>query len=137
MSNKFQHQYEIYYRKATVDFVFVQQVVALENHLIDKTIILFHLQQAAEKYLKSILSYKNIHFAKLHDIKKILELCIEKGISIPLNTEIFIELTPFAVEGRYDFVTDENIDIQQLIFHIEQLKLYIDDHVFITSDGLN
>lgn len=132
MSNKFQHQYEIYYNKATADLVLVQQVYILQNPLIDKNIILFHLQQAAEKYLKSFLSFKKIHFGKLHDIRKILDLYIESGIKIPPHAEAFIELTPYAVEGRYDFITDENIDIPRFIILLEQLKIFVDDHVFKT-----
>jgi len=135
MPNKFQHQYEIYYNKATADLVLVQQVFVLQNPLIDKSIILFHLQQAAEKYLKSFLAFNNIHFGKLHDIKKILDLYIENGIIIPPEAETFVELTPYAVEGRYDFITDENIDIPRFIILLEQLKMFVDDHVFKTHTG--
>jgi hypothetical protein len=135
MPNKFQHQYEIYYNKATADLVLVQQVFVLQNPLIDKCIILFHLQQAAEKYLKSFLSFNKIHFGKLHDIKKILDLYIENGIKIPPEAEAFVELTPYAVEGRYDFITDENIDIPRFIILLEQLKMFVDDHVFKTHTG--
>jgi len=132
MPNKFQHQYEIYYRKATADLVLVQQVIALNNPLIAESIILFHLQQAAEKYLKSFLSFNKIHFGKLHDIKKILDLYTEHGIKYPPDAEAFIELTPYAVEGRYDFITDENIDIPRFIILLEQLKVFVDDHILIT-----
>ena len=136
MTNKFQHQYEIYYNKATADLVLVLQVFVLKNPLIDESIILFHLQQAAEKYLKSFLSFKNIHFGKLHDIKKILDLYIESGIEIPPDAEAFVELTPYAVEGRYDFITDENIDIPRFIILVEQLKFFVDDHIFkISTDN--
>lgn len=132
MSNKFQHQYEIYYNKATADLVLVQQVVVLQNPLIDKCIILFHLQQAAEKYLKSFLSFNKIHFGKLHDIRKILDLYVEHGIKVPPHAEAFIDLTPYAVEGRYDFITDDNIDIPRFIILLEQLKVFVDDHYFKT-----
>jgi len=132
MSNKFLHQYEIYYKKATADLVLVQQVFLLQSPLIDKCIILFHLQQAAEKYLKSYLSFKEIHFGKLHDVRKILDLYIENSIKTPPDAEAFIELTPYAVEGRYDFITDDTIDISRFITLLEKLKIFIDDYVFKT-----
>lgn len=136
MTNKFQHQYEIYYNKATADLVLVQQVFVLKNPLIDKNIILFHLQQAAEKYLKSFLSFNKIHFGKIHDIKKILDLYADHGIKTPPDAETFVELTPYAVEGRYDFITDENVDIPRFIILVEQLKFFVDDHVFkISTDN--
>ena len=130
MPNDFQHQYEIYYNKATADLVFVQQIFVLHNPLIDKCIILFHLHQAAEKYLKSFLSFKKIHFGKLHDIRKILDLYIEHGINVPPNAEEFVELTPYAVEGRYDFITDDNIDVPRFIILLEQLRIFVADHVY-------
>jgi len=137
MPNKFQHQYQIYYKKATADFVHVQQVVVLNNPLIDESILLFHLQQAAEKYLKSLLSFRNIHFAKLHDIKKILDLFTEYGIETPPNAEAFIELTPYAVEGRYDLIVNDNIDIHQFITLIDQLKIFVEGIIFTTDAGNN
>lgn len=130
MPNKFLHQYEIYYKKATADLVLVQQVFELNNSLIDKSIILFHLQQAAEKYLKSLLSFEKIHFGKLHDIKKILDLYIESGIEIPPNAEAFIQLTPYAVEGRYDFIVNDDIDIPRFLTLLEQLKIFIESLIF-------
>ena len=136
MINKFQHQYEIYYKKATADLVLVQQVFLLNNPLIDESIILFHLQQAAEKYLKSFLSFNKIHFGKLHDIKKILELYVDNGIKMPPEVEVLVELTPYAVEGRYDFVTDEKIEIPRFIILVEQLKYFVDGHIFkISTDS--
>jgi len=137
MQNKFQHQYEIYYNKATADLVLVQQVFVLKNPLIDESIILFHLQQAAEKYLKSFLSFKNIHFGKLHDIKKILDLYIESGIEIPPDAEAFIELTPYAVEGRYDFIVNNTIDIPRFMLLLEQLKIFIENLIFYPVTGTN
>lgn len=133
MPNNFLHQYEIYYKKATADLVLVQQVVTLNNPLIDESIILFHLQQGAEKYLKSLLSYRKIHFGKLHDIKKILELYIESGIETPPNAEAFIELTPYAVEGRYDFVVNNHIDIPRFLTLLEQLKIFVENLIFYTD----
>lgn len=133
MPNKFQHQYEIYYKKATADLVLVQQVLALNNPLIDESIILFHLQQAAEKYLKSSLSFKQIHFGKLHDIKKILDLYIEYGIETPPNAEAFIELTPYAVEGRYDFIVNDDVDIPRFLTLLEQLKIFVENLIFYTD----
>ena len=133
MPNKFLHQYEIYYKKATADLVLVQQVLALNSPLIDESIILFHLQQAVEKYLKSLLSFKKIHFGKLHDIKKILDLYIESGIETPPNAEAFIELTPYAVEGRYDFIVNDDVDIPRFLTLLERLKIFVESLIFYTD----
>jgi len=39
-----------------------------EDEEIDMEAIYFHLQQASEKYIKSLLSFNKIHFEKIHDI---------------------------------------------------------------------
>ena len=36
------------------------------------------------------------------------------------------ELSPYAEEGRYDFITDENIDIRRFVSLIENFKDFID-----------
>jgi len=40
-----------------------------EDEEIDMEAIYFHLQQASEKYIKSLLSFNKIHFEKIHDIR--------------------------------------------------------------------
>jgi len=40
-----------------------------------------HAQQAIEKYLKAYLTYKQIRFKKIHDILKLLDLCINEDKS--------------------------------------------------------
>jgi HEPN domain-containing protein len=125
MTHNFPHQYEIYFQKATADLGLVQQVLTLENAQVDRCIILFHLQQAAEKYLKAILSFKGVHFGKLHDLETIIELCIEHSIELPSYVEAFVELAPYAVEGRYDIITDENVDIVQVFALLEQFKVFV------------
>ena len=126
MPPSFLHQYEIFYQKAIADLTLVKEVLSIENSKIERGIILFHLQQAAEKFLKSLLSYRGIHFGKVHDIEKILDIYVSQGIPVPSYTKEFIDLSPYAVEGRYDFITDENIDIRRFVSLIEDFKHFID-----------
>ena len=60
---------------------------------------LFHLQQAAEKWLKAYLVSRGIAFERRHDLLYLLELTASPSLSPHVAT--LAELTPFAVEFRY------------------------------------
>ncbi len=125
MQHNFMRQYEIYFQKGTADLTLVEQVFTLNNNLIDRSILLFHLQQAAEKYLKSLLSFNAVHFGKLHDLEKLLDIITTHGIALPGYVYEFCELTPYAVEGRYDILTDEATDLEHFIELLGQFKNYL------------
>lgn len=75
--------------------------VLLPAEQIDPSTVAFHAQQAAEKYLKSLLVRHQVPFPRTHDIGKLLELAetVEPGIEAELATAA--ALTPYAVEFRY------------------------------------
>jgi HEPN domain-containing protein len=84
----------------------------------------FHLQQAAEKFLKAFLEYHSQHFAKTHDIEYLLKACTifnkEFELIDPEN------LSNFAVDTRYPGdifpVNRENIDSAIIVVkQIEEL----------------
>lgn len=63
-------------------------------------IVCFHCQQAAEKYLKALLIYKEVEkIPKTHNIDLLLNLCTkyDKDFIIYTGTE----LTTYAVNLRY------------------------------------
>jgi HEPN domain-containing protein len=63
--------------------------------------VCFHAQQAAEKYLKALLTHNRVEFAKTHDLLELLGLAlrVEPGLEV-LREELSI-LNPFAVLTRY------------------------------------
>jgi HEPN domain-containing protein len=65
----------------------------------------FHAQQAAEKLLKALLSIHAVRFPKTHDLHELLNLLEEAGEMLPAELTRVDELTPFAVEPRYDYFT--------------------------------
>jgi HEPN domain-containing protein len=82
--------------------------ILLENSQVADEIIGFHAQQIVEKALKAVLTVKAVPFRRTHDIAELIDLLIDKGISVPAPMEKSVELTPFAVEYRYDFLPSEN-----------------------------
>ena len=86
-------------RKAENDLISAKHLLTLrENQPTDS--ICFHAQQCAEKYLKALLTFQGIDFARTHDIARLLGL-IPEGIAIELSDEKQALLTDYATTGRY------------------------------------
>ena len=63
--------------------------------------IAFHCQQAAEKYVKAYLTWRQVEFPKTHDIKRLLELVGSCDHALAKDLDEAAALTPYAVEYRY------------------------------------
>ena len=61
----------------------------------------FHCQQCAEKYLKAYLQYKDQEFTKIHNLLKLLELCLEYDSSFEFQRDILDDLNHYAILFRY------------------------------------
>lgn len=88
-------------------------------------LLLFHLQQAVEKFLKSLLAFHGIKYPKVHDIEDLIELCEENNIILPSYIETFTDLTPFAVEFRYGLMIEESLDIKQYYELVQDFKRFL------------
>jgi len=75
-----------------------------ENGSRKPTPIGFHCQQAAEKYLKALLTRRRVEFPKTHDIKMLSQLA---GGPVADSLSAAKWLTPFGVEIRYPGDTAE------------------------------
>ena len=67
----------------------------------------FHAQQAAEKYLKALLTWHQVEFPKTHDIEELLELV---EVPCPGTTLALVDadrLTLYGVDIRYPAKTPE------------------------------
>lgn len=91
--------------KALDDYAVLK--ILIEKQEVADEIIGFHAQQVVEKVLKAILSFKSIEYRKTHDIAELIDIINDNGIDVPESIEETIDLTPFAVEFRYDFLPAE------------------------------
>ena len=96
-----------------------------ENIEIDIEKIYFELQQSAEKALKSLLSSHAIKFPKSHDIEQLITICHDESIPLILGIEHLIELSDYAVEGRYSIISDDLNDSEKFIALIEKLITHV------------
>ncbi|NKB72481.1 MAG: HEPN domain-containing protein [Candidatus Latescibacteria bacterium] len=63
----------------------------------------FHAQQAAEKLLKALLAYFEQPIPLTHNLEELEVLCRPLVSEWPLEQVELAELTPYAVQLRYDF----------------------------------
>ena len=104
-----QHQREI--RRVTIEGEIVEcievqlsdieaanRIMAIEDGCPFDTVC-FHCQQAAEKYLKCLLTYLGIQAPRTHDLKALAALTpLERRL--PVRVEDLAELNPYAVDVR-------------------------------------
>lgn len=62
----------------------------------------FHAQQAAEKYLKAYLAWREQAIPRTHDLEELQRLCVALKPMPELTVVDLTELTAYAVELRYD-----------------------------------
>lgn len=86
-------------KKAESDLTNAKMCVE-QNQAIDTAC--FHAQQAAEKLIKAYLVWQDIDFPYIHSLEKLIELCAQSDPSFQIIKTIGQELTPYAVELRYD-----------------------------------
>ncbi len=86
-------------RKADQDLRAAQILIGQEYPLLFP--VCFHAQQAAEKYLKGLLTYRQIEFPKTHEIEKLLHLLETNHRELAPKLHDVIVLTAYGVEPRY------------------------------------
>jgi len=74
--------------------------------------VCFHAQQAAEKALKALLAFAQAPISHTHNLEDLQAACARlPSVAVPprLSSWELADLTPFAVEARYDveFSPDE------------------------------
>lgn len=93
---------------------------------------LFHVQQCAEKALKSYLVLKKGSIKKTHDLVQLVNLCMEINQSFEVLRPLAIELNPYEVLGRYpdsNFKKLNQETLQKLIERSESIFNFVTNHI--------
>lgn len=111
--------------KADKDLEVAKLLLKGKNRYLDS--VCFHLQQAFEKYLKSILVFNGVFPDKTHDLEKLINKSVKYNMSLMKWIDTAREITPFAVFPRYP---DEIFDIpsknvKKLIKRTKLFQLFI------------
>lgn len=89
----------------------------------------FHAQQAAEKLLKTALLAAGIAYPRTHRLGDLLDLGHDNGLPLPEEFEELNQLTPFAVEYRYEFYSEEvdrPLDRQAVLDQVRKLRAWVE-----------
>lgn len=74
---------------------------ALEDKLEYYLQICFYIHQATEKILKAYILANELGFEKIHDLNKLLQICIQKDEEFSEFVEAAKLLNPFYIGTRY------------------------------------
>ena len=91
-------------RKAAIDEQ--AMIILIADASSADEVIGFHAQQAVEKLFKAALSLRQVAFKKTHDLVQLLNLLNASGLVAPSEVEESRRLGPYAVEFRYEDITE-------------------------------
>ena len=84
-------------------------------------ILLFHAQQAAEKFIKTVLAVRGVIYRRTHDLLELAVLAEQKGLVVPVGQDLLIRLGPYAVESRYLSVLTPTVENSEAALLIDTL----------------
>lgn len=89
----------------------------------------FHAQQAIEKGLKAWLASLGVSYPKTHDLRLLLVLLEEQDQEVG-NLWDLLEFTPYAVQLRYDWTTEETLlDRGEIVDRITTILNLVEDQI--------
>lgn len=121
-------QHQLFLRKAESDLSAAKllfKAYTSSDNVLDIETIFFHLQQCAEKLIKSLLSFNNVHIVKSHDIELLITKAKENSIALPNNVNNLIVLTEYAVDGRYSVIHDDIMSVDEFIELLDDFVLFV------------
>ena len=89
-----------WFRKADSDLRTAQRTLASDGPY---DTACFHAQQVAERYLKGLLAFMEQPIPRTHNLEELQQLCLTLVPTLELTNVDLAELTPYAVQLRYDF----------------------------------
>ena len=126
MPDEFLPQYKVLLKKAHSDLATALCASASEDQDLDDETVMFHLHQAAEKYLKALLAKQEVHFDRNHDISYLLDLCRDTNIALPDFADELESLNPYAVQGRYEILGTSAEDMSEAIARVKKLREHVE-----------
>jgi len=98
-------------------------------------IVVFHCQQAIEKYLKAFLVENDIPLAKTHDLVRLNEM-VQKNKNLDIDENMFDIINEVYVESRYptEFglmsdATPTHKQAMEFIEYVKEVKIVINNEL--------
>ena len=111
--------------KAAGDLAALRELVDKEH--VPDAAVGFFAQQTAEKALKAVLACAGIRVERTHDLVRLAQRVAATGTELPVEVEQLAELTPWAVELRYDEPVEwEGLDRASAVDLVERVLQWAD-----------
>jgi HEPN domain-containing protein len=88
-----------------------------------RDIVCFHCQQAAEKYLKSLLQEYGLVVPKTHELADILDLLVPGDATLARLRRKGDSLTQYAVAYRYPGKMANKRQMEAALRHVDEIRL--------------
>lgn len=103
--------------------------ITLVRHVVDDAeiadaIVGFHAQQAVEKALKAVLAAREIQYAKTHALGYLIGLVEANAIEAPAAVLNAGELSPWAVDFRYETDDEPALDRHATLVLIDEIRAW-------------
>jgi len=113
-------------RRAGVDIAVAERLLSDEAAFLNA--VTFHCQQAAEKYLKALLTCWETEFPKTHELARLIKLIETRDAKLATSLLDVTMLTPYGVELQYpgdrpDATPDEAREAVELVCHVRDTIL--------------
>jgi HEPN domain-containing protein len=125
-------QYEILFKKARVDLHSAKILLELFGNgdkELELEIVYFHMQQCAEKFIKTLLDFNKVKFPHTHDLEDLIYLLQTNKIDSIDKIESLIPLSEYAVEGRYAVIHDDLDDTDAYLKLLNELLVFVKKEV--------
>jgi len=94
----------------------------------------FHIQQAVEKLLKSLLSQLGVEYRTTHDLDYLVSLLESAGEILPQTVITLSRIQRFAVIHRYDDVPEfAALDRPESIETVRLLRAHVEARIAVLS----
>ena len=121
-------------RKAQQDLVIVSR--AADDFEIADEIVGFHVQQATEKCLKSVLAARGIAYRRTHDLQELYDLLEDSGVNVPGVALDLVAWSPFAVAYRYeDWFATHPVDRARAVDLVRALIAWVQSELAQMNPG--
>jgi HEPN domain-containing protein len=113
--------------RADGDLALVRRV--LDDAEIPDAIVGFHAQQAVEKSIKAVLAARGIKYTKTHALGYLVGLVEANEIVAPPSVMEADELSPWAVDFRYETESEPALDRRAALELIEDIRRWAGESV--------
>ena len=128
-------EFEKWIQKAESDLTIVEKDIITDSPVTD--VLCFHCQQAAEKYLKAYIVYRNQIPERTHLIERLLNICANFDPEFEKLSDAVL-LTTYAVELRYpdDMYFPTLTETKKALKLAKKIKKFVLNKIADTQDKL-